>query len=129
MKKTDLERTVTELKAEIERLREENSRLRHGKATFRDGRDEYVAVSKIDWTRHPEANAICEIPPRLLCEGKCLASEYGPDDRLLSARYQLIYHDYDERIDPAARYYLIDYSYDYYDGTDINAVWLLEKVG
>lgn len=129
MKKADLERTVTELKAEIERLRDENSRLRHGKATFCDGRDEYVAVSKIDWTTHPESEAIREVPSRLCCEGKCLCSEHGPDDLLISARYQMIYHDYEERIDPAARFYLIDYNYCHQNGTDINAVWLLEKVG
>ena len=129
MRKLDLERMVSELKAENARLSDENSRLRHGKATFRDISGEYVAVSKIDWARHPETDAIANVPPRLCGEGHCLGSEHGPDDFLLSARYHLIYHDYDGEIDPAARHYLIDYNYDYHNGTDINAVWLLERVG
>ena len=120
---------VANLKKDNERLRDENSRLRHGKATFRDSGGEYVAVSKIDWTRHPERENIEEVPSRLVCEGKCLRSEYGPNDRLLNAHYQLIYEDWDQRIDPAGRTYLIDYNYDDHNGTDINAVWLLEKVG
>ena len=129
MNKTNLERLVTSLKAENERLRDENGRLRHGKPIFQDGRDTYVITGRVDHVWHDNAANFRDIVSRLCGEGVCLCRESTADDRLLSARYKMAFRDDDAEISDVPATYLIDYNYDDDNGTDINAVWLLEKVG
>ncbi len=129
MRKLDLERMVAELKAENDRLSDENSRLRHGKPVFCDGRNSYVITGRIDHAGHAAADNLRDIVSRLCGEGVCLASESAADDRLLNAHYKMAFFDGDAEISEVPATYLFDYNYDDDNGTDINAVWLLERVG